>query len=952
MIKSLRFRASWVFAFLCSSFISAQSQPKLLETVQPNSAGTNIPYQKWQLGNGLVVIVHTDRSDPVVHVDVTYHVGSARELAGRSGFAHFFEHMMFQGSENVGDEQHFKIVTAAGGTLNGTTNLDRTNYFETLPANQLEVALWLEADRMGFLLDAVTQEKFEIQRATVKNERGQNYDNRPYGLVYEKTIEALYPPGHPYSWTTIGYIEDLNAAELKDLKDFFLRWYGPNNAVLTIAGDVDATKAIQLANKYFGTIPRGPEVKNMNPIPAGLKETRFISYEDNIRAPLLSITYPTVEARHEDELPLDILANLLGGGKASVFYSRFIKNGKARRADAYHPTAELAGYMQFSILGFPDKPLQDLLLEVQAAFEHFEKRGVTETDIRRYRASEERRTLLGLQTVRGKASKLAYNQTFTGNPNYIESELKRLNEVKPEDVIRVYKKYIKGKAAVILSVIPKGRSDLSAAPDNWVFSKTRMENDLSEYQKLSPRKAKDHFDRSKQPQPAAVPVLKTPTVWNNIHPSGARYNGTAFQELPYSMIRVCFPAGHLNTAPEKAGLAKLTAAMLNESTRVRSAADMEDTLALLGSSITISTDEQDLEVEMVFRNNQWESTLKLLLERLAKPAFIPEEFERAKKMQLEDIQNNMNNAGTLANLILMQQLFGETIMGLPQSGTAKTVESITLEEVMSFYIHFVRIKYARITYLGNLNQNAFLSQFEPLLNWQNEWNTTLRGEDDPIPRPQIKQLPPPEENTLYFFDKPGAAQSEIRIFLPGIPFELLGEFYTLNLANYPFGGAFNSRLNINLRENKGYTYGVRSAFNGNAYTGYFLISGGFLKHATDSTLIEIMMELKKILRYGISDEEIEFTQSSISQRDALNYESMAQKSRFLDDLLVHNASPDYVRKRTDLLKKWNKQDANALLKKWITLRGLQIVVVGDKASVFESVSRLGFKMITIDSLGN
>src|SRR3954471_16478939 len=249
----------------------AFGQPKLVEKVTKKGDELVIPYEKYLLPNGLSLIVHEDHSDPVVHVDVTYHVGSAREEIGKSGFAHFFEHMMFQGSDNVADEQHFSIITEAGGELNGSTNSDRTNYFETVPSNQLEKMLWLEADRMGFLLDAVTQKKFEVQRATVKNERGQNYDNRPYGLSSEVAAKALYPYGHPYSWLTIGYIEDLNRVNVDDLKNFFLRWYGPNNATVSVGGDVKPADVIRLVEQYFGPIPRGPETKNMT-LPAPVLE--------------------------------------------------------------------------------------------------------------------------------------------------------------------------------------------------------------------------------------------------------------------------------------------------------------------------------------------------------------------------------------------------------------------------------------------------------------------------------------------------------------------------------------------------------------------------------------------------------------------------------------------------------------------------------------------------------
>ncbi len=263
-----------LFAFISTA---AFSQTKLVEKVSQVEGKIVIPYEKYKLDNGLTLIIHEDHSDPVVHVDVTYHVGSAREELNKSGFAHFFEHMMFQGSENVGDEEHFKFVTESGGRLNGTTNRDRTNYFETVPSNQLDVMLWLEADRMGFLLPAVTQEKFEVQRATVKNEKGQNYNNRPYGLFSEVNAASLYPYGHPYSWLTIGKLEDLDRVDVSDLKKFFLRWYGPNNATLTIGGDVNPKEVIKKVEKYFGSIPAGPAVEPMTLKPVTIEKDDMLA---------------------------------------------------------------------------------------------------------------------------------------------------------------------------------------------------------------------------------------------------------------------------------------------------------------------------------------------------------------------------------------------------------------------------------------------------------------------------------------------------------------------------------------------------------------------------------------------------------------------------------------------------------------------------------------------------
>jgi len=384
------------------------AQTERIEEVDQKDEEITIPYEKYKLDNGLTLIIHEDHSDPLVHVDVTYHVGSAREELKKSGFAHFFEHMMFQGSENVADEEHFKIITDAGGTLNGTTNRDRTNYFETVPANQLEAMLWLEADRMGYLLPAVTQKKFEVQRATVKNEKGQNYDNRAYGRFREVNAEALYPYAHPYSWLTIGKLKDLDRVNVSDLKKFFLRWYGPNNATLTVGGDVEPQKVVEMAEKYFGSIPRGPEVEEMNLEPVELEEDRYVSYVDNnIRFPALIFTYPTVPRYHKDEPALDFLAQILGTGRSSYFYQKFVKKQKAIQASVFSSTSELAGEFTMLVLPFPGQTLSDFEEEMRQILQEFEQDGVSEEDLEKIKADYEADFINGLATVSGKVSQLA-----------------------------------------------------------------------------------------------------------------------------------------------------------------------------------------------------------------------------------------------------------------------------------------------------------------------------------------------------------------------------------------------------------------------------------------------------------------------------------------------------------------------------------------------------------------
>ncbi|MCW8330622.1 insulinase family protein [Photobacterium sp. SDRW27] len=905
-----------------------------IEQVTGGQGEPVIPYTKYTLANGLTVLLHEDDSDPLVHVDMTYHVGSAREELGKSGFAHFFEHMMFQGSENVGDQEHFRLITEAGGTLNGTTNRDRTNYFETVPANQLEKMLWLESDRMGFLLGAVSQRKFEIQRSTVKNERAQRYENRPYGLVYERMGEALFPRTHPYSWQTIGYVEDLDRVDVNDLKAFFLRWYGPNNATLTIGGDIDVEQTLAWVNKYFGSIPRGPEVEKAAKKPVTLDADRYLTLEDKIQQPMLLMAWPTSYNGAEDEASLDMLARVIGGGKNSLMYQNLVKTGDVVDAGAFHDCAELACTMYVYAIGQSgDKGnLKDLRGKVTTILDGLEQRGVNTKELNELKGMVEANAIFGLQSVSGKVSQLAAYETFFNNPNYLKEELGNLRVVTTASMEQAYMRYINGNPSVTLSVVPKGNTALQAAKPNF----TPPARIIPEHQKVADeqlllREAVDDFDRSVMPQPSSPVEAVMPELYQFELANGIKVLGTKYRETPTVEIQMVIPAGRRFEPAGKTGLAKLTATMMLEATEKSTAEELSSRLDMLGSTVGFSAGLYGTVVSVTSLEKNLPQTLAVLEERLFHPAFKQGDFDRVKQQALEGIIYEHQRPAWLAGQATREVLYQGTSFSLPPEGTKASIEAITLDDVKAFYQRYYTPNGTDVVVVGDTTSEELTPQLDFLANWQ--------GAPKPVYTAQA--LPDLSKQTLWMVDKPGAPQTVIRLVRQGLPYDATGELFETQLANFNLAGNFNSRINLNLREDKGYTYGAGGYQSGGKEVGLSVYYAQVRADASLASLKEFLAELEKMSTAGVTDDEVAFMRLAVGQKDALNYETPGKKAQLLGQILTYSLPENFVETRNDIVATITKERLNELAAAWFNPDDYQIIVVGDAKSLTPQFESLG-----------
>ncbi len=913
-------------------------------------AELSIPYEKFQLGNGLTVIFHEDKSDPIVAVAIQYHVGSNRETNGRTGFAHLFEHIMFQESQHVGQDQFFKKIQSAGGTLNGGTSQDGTIYFEVIPRNSLEMALWLESDRMGFLLSKLTQEAFANQQGVVQNEKRQNYDNRPYGQSRYVMSKLLFPENHPYNWLTIGSLDDLANSTLADVHEFYRKWYGPNNATLVVAGDFEKAEARKWVEKYFGEIAKYNEIKDMAPMPATLTTSRRAYYEDELaRSPELTIAYPTVQEYSPDSYALDMLAELLGRGKKSPMYKVIVEEKKlAPSAMVGQQGLELAGYLLFMVRAFPDKSLQDVELAIQEGLTRFETEKFTEKDLDRIKAGLETSFYNSISSVLMKAFQLARFEEYAGGAGYLPKYLENLKAVQSKDVWRVYEKYLKGKPSVLTCFVPKGKAQLAAKDcERFVIPPESIEQQ-KKYQAQAAQSAMKveriptKFDRTAEPPPGPDPLLRVPAVWEAKTGKGVRVLGIPQRELPLVSFSVIIKGGQLFDPPARVGAANLNARLMMQGTARKTPIELEEAIDELGASIFVNSSNDNTTLTANCLATKFEPVMALVDEILLEPRWDTKEFDRLKQQALENIRREQATPAAVASRVFRRLAYGtDHILAENSTGSLQTVEAITLDDLKDYYRQFLAPSLAQIVIAGDIDQKRAVGAFERL---------TAKWPARSAQLPSVTAPAAPAQSALYFVDIPGARQSEIRIGRVSLAASD-PDFYPATVVNDKLGGSFNGVLNLILREEKGYTYGARSYFAGGLYPGLFTAAAPVQSNTTLESLQIFRDEMAKY-RQGIKPEDLAFTKSSLIKSNARGFETLGSLLTMLSEIAVYNRPLDYVKQREQFVQGLTLGDHQKLASKYIDPNRMIYVVVGDGKTQLQGLEKLGFgKPILVDRDG-
>ena len=930
----------------CSDTVTPIADDALGINADVSDSLPELEVETFTLDNGLDVVLHVDRSDPIVAINLAAHVGSAREVPGKTGFAHLFEHLLFLDSENLGYGGLDEMNTRIGGEgTNGFTTTDMTQYFQAVPKDALEKVIWAEADKLGYFINTVNQNVIDREKQVVKNEKRQRVDNQPYGHNFYVVGKAIYPEGHPYNHQVIGSLDDLENATLQDTKDFFARWYGPENVTLTITGDFDPIEARRHVAKYFGDIPRGNTPEQVVPEPVQLTETVHLMHEDSFATvPQLTMVWPTVPEYHPDSYALNVLLTYLTDGKRAPFNEVLIDEEQLTTSvSAFNYAKELAGEAYLLVRPKAGEDIDDLIPAIETAFDRFEQNGIPEDALERIKTEAEVGVYDEIQSALGKAIALSEYNIFRDDPAYLDDEVKALRAVTADDVRRVYDRYIKDKPFVSTSFVPEGSPELALEGARTAEVVEEVVVQGAEADVPYDEDARDFvptpssFDRSVEPAFGASYELPTPTLWRAEGDNGLTMVGIQSDEVPLVEFALDFDAGKLRSPASAPGLAALTGDMLLKGAGDLDTAGLEDALGNLGSTVSITTGDRYTTIRGKTLARNLEATVELIDSMINAPAMDETEFATLREQYAQNAVAAQANPNFLAQQTEAKLDYpASSPLSVAGSGSEAQIRAITLDDVRDFHTNYFDVSTATLNIVGDYDEGAVLSTFGML-------GDPVEGDLEALPRPAIA---PVDRGTIYFRDVPGAKQSVIRMSRPAAA-RTDDDYARLDALNFPLGGIYTSKLNTELRVNKGYTYGIGSGVAADRDGGRFAVRTSVRTNATRES-VEAIRDIVAEHGRGMSDEELAGLKDSLLRGQALKAETLGDKLRLVQDITRNGLPDDAAAREMALVQAMTAEDAQRLADETLRPDAMRVVVVGDAESQLARLRGLGYRVEQVD----
>ena len=883
-----------------------------------------LEHTTFTLKNGLKVILSQDRRLPMVAVNLWYHVGPANEIPGRTGFAHLFEHMMFQGSKHVAADTHFKLLEAAGASdINGTTDFDRTNYFETVPSNQLELALWIESDRMGYLLDVLDQKALANQRDVVRNERRQSLENQPYGVAEEALYQAIYPQRHPYHGVVIGSHADLQAAQLGDVQEFFRQYYTPNNASLAIVGDFDPAAARKLVEKYFGSLKRGAEVPTITATTPPIAAEKRLTVTDTVELPRVYMAWLTPAIFKPGDAEADLAANILGGGKSSRLYKALVYDKQIAQAVTTTQESLILG-SKFTIeaTARPGHTAEELEAVINEELKRFIQQGPDATELERAKNTIETRIITGLETLGGfggKADRLNSYEHYLGTPDYLGKDLQRYRAATAQAVKSFAEQYLQPANRIVLFAVP-GEKKLAAEPPAGPDPAAGGAQSINAAEPW----------RKDMPKPGTVKAAQFPTPDQFTLPNGLKVIVSERRELPVVSASLVFASGSGANPADMPGLANFTAAMLDEGTKTRNALQIADEAARLGATLATASTMDQSQISVTSLAAQFPRALDLLADVAQNPTFPQEEVERQRANRLANLVAQKSNPAQIAARIMASALYGTAHpYGYTELGTEASNKAVSRAAMENYWKQQLVPGNAALVVVGAVSRKELEAMTtKAFAGWTGKAAARAK-------------LPAPGGTAakLVIVDMPGAAQTQVRVASVGVP-RATPDFEALEVVNTLLGGLFTSRINLNLREDKGYTYGAFSTFAFRQEAGPFYVSAGVRTDATAPAVTEIYNEIRKMKDVEVTMDELTLGKDSLVRSMPGRFETTSQATASFATLFVYDLGLDYYSKYIERVLGIDAAAAHAAARKHLQPERMLVVAVGDRQKIEAELKKL------------